>query len=49
MCDVAVIADDLTGANAAGSLLAAKGLKVLTSLGLDGFISSQSGDFDAVC
>jgi uncharacterized protein YgbK (DUF1537 family) len=49
MCDVAVIADDLTGANAAGSLLAAQGLKVLTSLGLEGFLSSPSGEFDAVC
>lgn len=49
MCEIAVIADDLTGANAAGSLLAAKGLRVLTCLGLDGFKSSPSHDFDAVC
>lgn len=49
MCEVAVIADDLTGANAAGSLLASQGLKVLTSLGLEGFQSSGATEFDAVC
>lgn len=49
MCEVAVIADDLTGANAAGSLLASQGLKVLTSLGLEGFQSSGTTRFDAVC
>ena len=49
MCEVAVIADDLTGANAAGALLAGKGLKVLTSLGLEGFMSIRSTEFDAIC
>ncbi|MBE1424239.1 uncharacterized protein YgbK (DUF1537 family) [Desulfomicrobium macestii] len=49
MCEVAIIADDLTGANAAGALLAGKGLKVLTSLGLEGFMSIRSTEFDAIC
>jgi len=49
MCEVAVIADDLTGANATGALLAGKGLKVITCLGLEGFVSSRSTEFDAVC
>lgn len=48
MIQVAIAADDLTGANAAGALLAAKGLRAATCLGLENWSEAFLASVDAL-
>ena len=47
--DIAVVADDFTGANANGALLTAKGFSSATCLGLDHWNPASFAAYTAVC
>ncbi|MEN3931217.1 four-carbon acid sugar kinase family protein [Microvirga sp. W0021] len=49
MSKIVIIADDLTGANANGSLLAAKGFSAVTCLDMSKWTKEDFNNYDAVC